>query len=386
MTGKPRPLDDFKLSDEEALVLAAAKHWLMARDLKLEKNDKRRAAKRKATEQYRHLMRQTFALERSGEDVPDPDPASIAARLQEPDWAPPFRHLLATCDDRAFISLLRDWDVVRAVLGTVGGRSRSVLLTVELLCFHPWPPKVGFTKGLPKKVLIDMAGAFGSPVGADYVREIDRDITKRTRVLALTLNWKRIALVSVAGIALGAVTGGLGAAAVGTATGGTMGLSGAAAANAGLALLGGGSLAAGGMGVAGGTLVVTGAAGLGAGAAAGGAGAFHAISTGDVLIDMVKLDVLTKYVILREQAEPDKARTVVGLTEEGVRKAEAEVQRLRREVAKLSEVKDIAEAALKKIDELKEQLKTAEASVKLYKAEADALRAQVESYQPELRT
>ncbi|WP_207021440.1 hypothetical protein [Phycicoccus sp. DTK01] len=57
-------------------------------------------------------------------------------------------------------------------------------------------------------------------------------------------------------VALTLASGGL-VTAVGTAIGGAMGLSGAAATSAGLAFLGGGSLAAGGFGMAGGALVVT---------------------------------------------------------------------------------------------------------------------------------
>ena len=88
-----------------------------------------------------------------------------------------------------------------------------------------------------------------------------------------------------AAIAVGIVTGGVGAAilpAIGAAVsglgfgvaGGT--LSGAAASSAGLAALGGGSLASGGLGMAGGAAVAT-AASTGAGAAVG-AGVTKALS------------------------------------------------------------------------------------------------------------
>ena len=88
-------------------------------------------------------------------------------------------------------------------------------------------------------------------------------------------SFSKIMLVSggavLGGIAI-AATGGLAAPLVGSAVGGAMGLSGAAATSAGLAALGGGSLAAGGAGMAGGIAAVTtalGAAGAtGAGVAA----------------------------------------------------------------------------------------------------------------------
>jgi hypothetical protein len=73
---------------------------------------------------------------------------------------------------------------------------------------------------------------------------------------------------------IGVATAGVAAPAIGTAVGGTMGLTGAAATSAGLAALGGGSLAAGGAGMAGGTALIgalggLGGAGIGALAASG---------------------------------------------------------------------------------------------------------------------
>jgi hypothetical protein len=92
MSDESRPLDDFKLSDEEALVLAVAKHWLMAEDVERDDDEKRLLQKRAVLADYRSRMRETFARELSGENIPDPDPDAIAARLLRPDWAPALRH------------------------------------------------------------------------------------------------------------------------------------------------------------------------------------------------------------------------------------------------------------------------------------------------------
>ena len=359
----------------------------MVEDLNRERKGKRVWPKQAALDEYRKLMRETFALEHAGTDVPEPVPDAIAVRVREPEWVPATRRLLAGCSDGVFVSLLGDWQVVAALLGTVKKRDRAVLLTVELLCFHPWPSKIEFVRGLRNEKVEAIAAAFGAPVGTKYVRDIEHDIVSRTRWLALKLGWRRIALIAAGGIALGAITGGLGAVAVGTAIGGAMGLSGAAAANAGLALLGGGSLAAGGMGVAGGTLVVTGVASVGVGAAAGGGTAVHAMSAAEVLADMVKVAVVTKYVMLREQSEPDKARTVVGLTEQALREADAEAERLRAQLKELSELKTVAEASVEALkayeeenDALKARLKAAEERAKVYEAGAASLRSEIESY------
>lgn len=388
MADNTSPLDDFKLSDEEALVLAVAKYWLMSDDARAEKHEERREVKKAAVVNYRELMRGAFDLSRASTNLPEPTLAALVARLGQRGWAPAVRRALADCELRRFDALVLNWTFVSKLMETVKSRDRSVLLTIELLCFHPWPPKVKFDKGLRQEQVDALAKAFYAPIGHDYVREIDHEIVSRARRFALRLGWKRIALVAVGAVALGAVTGGLGAAAVGGAIGGTMGLSGAAAVNAGLAFLGGGSLAAGGLGVAGGTMVVVGAAGASAGAAAGGGAAMHAMSASDVLADMVKVDVLAKYVVLREQSEPQKVRKVVVLTEKAVRDSEREAERLRVQIKNLSELKHLADASVElvkqrenEVKELKEQLKTAEASAKLFAAEASSLRSQLESYE-----
>lgn len=100
-------------------------------------------------------------------------------------------------------------------------------------------------------------------------------------------------------------------AAVGAAVGGASGLSGAAATSAGLAVLGGGSIAAGGFGTAGGTALLTGIGAVGG----GGAAAIGSLATrwtaAQVVVEAIKLDVVTRLVILDAEGDDELARRVV---------------------------------------------------------------------------
>lgn len=117
--------------------------------------------------------------------------------------------------------------------------------------------------------------------------------------------------MSAAGLALGVVTMGAAAPVIGAAVGGALGLSGAAATSAGLAALGGGSVAAGGFGMAGGTALLAGLGGLsGAGAAAAGS-RLSGWSAAQIVAEAVKLDVVTRLVIIEAEGDDARARLVV---------------------------------------------------------------------------
>lgn len=145
--------------------------------------------------------------------------------------------------------------------------------------------------------------------------DLDAVTTEFTAVLRAVgrtqIRWGRVAAASVVGVGLGVATAGAATPLIGAALGGAAGLTGAAATSAGLAALGGGSVAAGGFGVAGGAALLT---GLGAitGAGAGAAGSrIRGWSAGQVVVDAVKLDVLTRLVVLDAEGDGEKARRVV---------------------------------------------------------------------------
>ena len=176
-----------------------------------------------------------------------------------------------------------------------------------------------------------MSQNLGGDLERETLLEIDerlRELTKKIR--RLPRNWKRLVELGVSGAAVGALTGGLAAPAVGGTIGASMGLSGAAATNAGLALLGGGSLASGGLGMAGGTALIATAGGVAGGGifAAGSAFADSSISVAqkapdprsesrsitipgtadEAAIDGAKLCVLTEYVVIGAQEDTQKAK------------------------------------------------------------------------------
>jgi hypothetical protein len=376
-----RAVKQFTLSDEEAFVLAAAKLWLMEEDLSLDPDQSDREAKRKVVTQYARELHEVFRLERGSGRPVTPQRDRLLARLKGSRWPAALRRSLGTADRPTMRRLFRDWQFISGLLDTVKRRDRAVLLAVELAAFYPWPPKVKYEKDVRARKLAAIAEAMGAPLTAEYVQELDRELRRRARKFALrNLNWKRVGLVAGGGAVLGAITGGLAAPLIGGAIGSTMGLSGAAATNAGLALLGGGSLASGGLGVAGGTLFVSGVASAGGGAAAASGDALRASGSAYVFADMVKLDVLTEYMLIREQREPDKVRAVVVATEQSVRNTEAEVARLRTKVDELKALADLQGETAKlvrareaELDETKDALKQARLKVKLLEAERGRL-------------
>jgi hypothetical protein len=123
--------------------------------------------------------------------------------------------------------------------------------------------------------------------------------------------WGRVVAVSAAGLALGVVTMGAAAPAIGAVVGGTLGLSGAAATSAGLAALGGGSVAAGGFGMAGGTALLAGLGALGGAGAAAAGSRISGWNAAQVVAEAVKLDVVTRLVIIDAEGDDAKARLVV---------------------------------------------------------------------------
>ena len=140
--------------------------------------------------------------------------------------------------------------------------------------------------------------------------------------------WK-IALWSIVGAVLIAITGGLAAPAIGGVIGSLMGLGGAAAVSAGLAFLGGGALAVGGFGMAGGTALIIG------GGALIGAGSFASIakltsySSEFMLIQTAKLEVVLKEIVIGELKDPAKGREIIKAQRRNIAEMEIALDDLR---------------------------------------------------------
>lgn len=190
-------------------------------------------------------------------------------------------------------------------------RSRALLLAIELNTFQPWAEEATWVT----RVRRDALTAVGSYLPALRPGDLDAiraELAAVSRAVARrNIRWGRVAAASAAGLALGVATMGVAAPLIGAAVGGALGMSGAAATSAGLAFLGGGSIASGGFGMAGGAALLTGLGAVsGAGAAAG---ASHRLgwSAGQVVIDAIKLDVVTRLVILDAENDDEKARRVV---------------------------------------------------------------------------
>ncbi len=125
------------------------------------------------------------------------------------------------------------------------------------------------------------------------------------------LDWGKVALFGIGGIALFGVGGWLAAPLIGTAIGTAAGLSGAAATSHGLAILGGGSLALGGAGMAGGMWLVTGVGAATGLALGGGSTMLLQLGAAGVKVELIKLQVNYKEVLLDSQMQLAKAQTII---------------------------------------------------------------------------
>lgn len=236
----------------------------------------------------------------------------------------------------------------------IADRSRAVVMLIELVTFSPW---IDGQVWVPKAREDAIAGcsAHLRALGTDDVATVTKEFEALMKQLRRkSIRWGRIAAVSVVGLGVGVATAGWAAAPIGAAIGSTLGLSGAAATSAGLAALGGGSLAAGGLGVAGGTLLVTGVGGVaGAGAAAAGIG-FSRLGNTAIMIEAIKLDLLSR-VLLADATDADqRRRRVVESLQQRINEQAARVNLLAERIVKLKgEKAELTEANIALRAELK---------------------------------
>jgi hypothetical protein len=272
--------EQFRLSTTEMFTLHALRRQMMRTDLRNEKNAK-------ARERKREIIRNHHSE---------------------------FLAAMGSVDDESLIAEVNIADAAKRLAGSIGNRSRAMILLVDLMTFNPWHPEDKWVPAARKEALktaADELAGLNTDDLAAATREFDA-LSKELR--QKSIKWGRVAAIGVVGAAVGIATGGLAAPYIGGMIGASMGLSGAAATSAGLAALGGGSLAAGGFGVFGGTILVGGVGGVVAGGAAGAATRYSPAGTGEVVLDAIKLELISK-LVLNDSPDGDqkKRRVVEGL-------------------------------------------------------------------------
>ncbi|MDP8943382.1 MAG: hypothetical protein M3N16_04595, partial [Actinomycetota bacterium] len=203
-------VDQFALTDEEALVLSASKLWLMREDIALDPDGEDRRRKRPVAAAYMAALHRSFEREREDGEAPEPTTAGVIARLEKPGWPASVRRSLGRADRPDAERVLAHWSVVQGLLGQVTRRERAVLLAVELAAFYPWPEGLRYEKGVRERKLGEIVEAMAAPITVAYFRELDRELQRRARKLALKrTDWRRVAAIATGGAALGWLTGGL---------------------------------------------------------------------------------------------------------------------------------------------------------------------------------
>lgn len=314
-----RIADEFTLTDVESLALTLAKLALMETDLEGDPDHADRVVKRAVVRRYCDLV--TAQLE-----VPPPEGRGeefdwssardsakmVAARSAADDLVKALRQALEPLGPDARRYLISSPDVALAALEAITQRRRALVLMIELAAFHPWPDGTKWESKVRTPSLAQLVDGMGAPVEQDLMVEIVRELSASVQRLSRReLDKKKLAMIAVGGAAAGLLTGGLAAPLIGSAVGGAMGLSGAAATSAGLALLGGGAVTAGGLGMAGGTALVAGVVGAG-GVGIGAAGSWlKGARPTEVVVESAKLEVLFEYLLIREEHSDELQRLVV---------------------------------------------------------------------------
>lgn len=309
---------EMTFTSDEVVVLTLLQQVMIGRDLIAEKDAARCAVKQR----YRDEM----AAAASAAHWSRPD--------ELPEWSREHARVIAArvpAQQRAVI------EAAAAGFGAhIKTRSRALLMLVELATFKPWGAEARWVSAARRSGLELVAGHLAALRPGD-LRAVTREFEAVLRALARrNVRWGRVAVASAAGLAVGVASMGLAAPLIGAAIGGTLGFSGAAATSVGLAALGGGSLAAGGFGMAGGTALLAGVGALG-GAGAGAAGSrIRGWSSAEVVAAAVKLDVVTRLVILDADGDEEKARLVVQGLQARLDEVTVKIARLGEQLRRLS--------------------------------------------------
>lgn len=389
MSTSENSISQFRLARGEAMALVAMQAYMLRQDLLAERASHPRI--RSGTHAKHVAFKETSwegwsnaAIESITKGVTPGSDSWTPSELHGDGWEDRFAaHLAAIPTGPRQRRRLAEAGLVLA--GTIGDTSRMHLMLIELYAFYPWPTASKNGESRPQsssppvkaswvnKTRMESMNtlALKMPTGTETaVKQVDKKFKSILhRLQRKNTNWWKVAGVAIAGGAIGWLTMGLAAPAIGAAIGGAMGLSGAAATSAGLALLGGGSLAAGGLGMAGGTMLLAGIGSVVGGATAAKGGRVAGLTAGQVATETIKLQVLTDLVILKEQSDDEAARLVVESLNERLEEVQRTIASLVERLEALNRDKaDLTEENRRLRDELKTQrqeLEIAKATLEL---------------------
>lgn len=306
------------MADDYGRAIAAASLLYAELLVELEKDAERRERKSRVVAKKRDMLRETF-----------PDETS-ALTLHGDEW--------------------------KLIQGRLD-RELSIRLLIDLVFSNPYAPfELEIRPADARKALGTLAEKIGlASADLDRILKSREDALKAHR----HIEWKKVATWGIGGVVAVGLGGWIAAPLLGGMIGTAAGLSGIAATKFGLAVLGGGSLALGGAGMAGGMWLVT-AAGIAIGGTAFGGGALLLqIGAAASKVELVKLQISYREMILGGQTEARKAQEVV-----------AALARQRDEIkTKLQEERALNDANSARLKDMEETLRAVEDAIGWMKAE-----------------
>lgn len=351
--------EELALDEVEGLVLSLFQYRLMHRDIAGEPSAKKRARKRHVRDEFRNALSE--GMTRLSED----------SSADMPDWARDLLTSYVNGDHHGRLHILDD--APPRVARHLTRRSRALLLLIDLYGFEPWGDAGSWHRQTRQEVLDEFASIVPA-LGPDDLRNVANEYKAVIRALQRkSVKWGRLAIATGGGMALGALTFGLAAPAIGAALGSTvLGLSGAAATSAGLAALGGGSLAAGGLGMAGGTALLIGAGGVAGASALAAGGKWTGWTVGQLVADAIKLEVVTRLVLIDNEGDDEKARKVVEalhqrltVLAERLHEAASKIQEYREQIEELKKENERKDAEIHDLQDKLRQTQRTRAELEL---------------------
>lgn len=126
-------------------------------------------------------------------------------------------------------------DFGRRAPRSIGSRSRSLLVLVDLVLFDPWPAKRKCNASARHEILRVLTLGFPDARESDLDAMFTEQKALIRQLRRKNVRWGRVAVAGALGLGIGVATAGWAAPLIGTAIGTAAGLSGAAATSAGLA-------------------------------------------------------------------------------------------------------------------------------------------------------
>lgn len=209
----------------------------------------------------------------------------------------------------AYVGNLQRVDAAKILVEGQWPRPEAITLLIDLAFSNPFSPyELNF-----KEKDLESAIEKVAPLVQATAEDVHRVWQTRKEAFRAHrhIDWLKIGLFGAGGAAAVGFGAWIAAPAIGTAIGTAAGLSGAAATGHGLAILGGGSLALGGWGMAGGIWLVAGAGATLGLVGGGGSMALLQLGAATVKVELVKLQVNLKVVVLDTQMELAKAQSII---------------------------------------------------------------------------